>query len=97
MTRQYRKWLRGRNRAKKQAEKAKIKAEGAYGPSWHRKHGSWHSRELHKMHLRTWQLLRKGSGAEGGWGSSWDEVQALAQEFERLSQAIAYRKSAGIR
>lgn len=98
VNRRFRKWTRQKRQRAKQEEKAQHEAEGGgYSPTWHRKHGSWHSRQLHKMHLRTWKLLRKGASYENGWGSSWNEVQALAQEFERLSQAIAYRKSAGIR
>lgn len=97
MGRQLRKILRERTRQAKREERERHQAEGGgYSPTWHRKHGSWHSRELHKMHLKTWGLLRKGSGYEGGWGATWDEVQSLAQEFERLSQVIAYRKAYGV-
>lgn len=94
----FRKWTRQKRREEKARYKARHEAEGGgYSPAWHEKHGSWHSRQLHKMHLRTWKLLQEGTKYESGWGSSLEEVRALAMEFERLSQAIAYRKSAGIR
>ena len=64
-------------------------------PDWWSKHGSWHSRQIHKLLKRLEKAHNHGSWVEGGWGEYGEEIWELRRYLFDLSNRIYTDKKWG--